>query len=271
MGTNPEVFCVTGDSPREMYNYIRIRPRVKGRYEFRFIPRPGSDIAINSDENADFIQLSAQAGVLGKDFQTAYGLFRVTTNGRFVKREQVMISSARWLPNQSKQLLNHQLTPPFPRQSRTISGGTPPVARDWYKNAFLTELLGSPFSQPVGRLGAATLVHYKPRSSSPDDDGYIKVRISATVNNASRTKALPATFGTTNNWSGNGSTIGFEVVQDCRNKGSVGCWRTLSQLRFQSLEEIPIAVTGITSVSAAFRVTSVRIQPGSTWQFARAF
>ena len=257
----PEVFCVTGDSPREMYNYIRIRPRVKGRYEFRFIPRPGSDIAINSDENADFVQLSAQAGVLGKDFQTAYGLFRVTTNGRFVKREQVMISSE-MVTKPRQAIVEPPVDTTIPQTIENYQWGYTPGYRDWYKNAFLTELLGSPFSQPVGRLGAATLVHYKPRSSSPDDDGYIKVRISATVNNQAGPKHQ-ATFGTRNNWSGNGSTIGFEVVQDAETRGqwAVGDAFTIT---VPISGGNPYSVTGITSVSAAFRVTSVRIQPGST-------
>ena len=54
-----QVICVTGDSPRAMYNYIRVRPKTQGRYEFRFIPRTGSDIATNSNEGATFFQLSA--------------------------------------------------------------------------------------------------------------------------------------------------------------------------------------------------------------------
>ena len=73
-----------------MFNYIRVRPKTPGRYEFRFIPRTGSDIAINSNEGAIFYQLSAGAGVIAEDFSTPYGVFRLTMNGNKVSKEQVM-------------------------------------------------------------------------------------------------------------------------------------------------------------------------------------
>ena len=110
-----QVICVTGDSPRAMYNYIRIRPRVKARYEFRFIPRTGSDIAINSFEGAIFFQLSANAGVIAEDFSTAYGSFRLTMNGRKVTKEQVMMCS-------------ELVTKPKQAISRPPVGGTIPTS-----------------------------------------------------------------------------------------------------------------------------------------------
>ena len=126
----------------------------------------------------------------------------------------------------------------IPQTIENYQWGYTPGYRDWYKNAFLTELLGSPFSQPLGRRGAATLVHYKPRSGSPDDDGYIKVRISATVNNQAGPRHLQ-TFGTQ-------QTTGPAMVQPLdlrlfkmqRQEGS-GLLATLSQLRFQFLRETP--------------------------------
>jgi hypothetical protein len=78
----PQVFCVTGNAPVDQYNYIRIRPRQVGYYEYRFIPRTGSDIAINSIDTNRVIRLNANTGgILGIDLDTDYGSFRVTTNG----------------------------------------------------------------------------------------------------------------------------------------------------------------------------------------------
>lgn len=78
----PQVFCVTGNAPVDQYNYIRIRPYQAGYYEYRFIPRTGSDIAINSVDTNRVIRLNANTGgILGIDLATDYGSFRVTTNG----------------------------------------------------------------------------------------------------------------------------------------------------------------------------------------------
>lgn len=78
----PEVFCVTGREPRDQYNYIRIKPRIAGYYEYRFVPRTGTDIAQNSVDNAIAIRLNAASGkIYGKDYDTPYGAFRITTTG----------------------------------------------------------------------------------------------------------------------------------------------------------------------------------------------
>ena len=78
----PEVFCVTGAEPRDQYNYLRIKPRVFGYYEYRFVPRTGTDIAQNSDDNAIAIRLNASTGqIYGRDYDTPYGAFRITTTG----------------------------------------------------------------------------------------------------------------------------------------------------------------------------------------------
>lgn len=81
----PEVFCVTGREPRDQYNYIRIKPRIAGYYEYRFVPRTGTDIAQNSKDDAVAVRLNAATGkVYGADYDTPYGAFRITTTGEEV-------------------------------------------------------------------------------------------------------------------------------------------------------------------------------------------
>lgn len=78
----PELFCVTGSSPIDQYNYLRIKPRTRAKYEYRFIPRPGSDIAQNSIDTNLGIRLNAESGtVIGRDYTTPIGTFRITTTG----------------------------------------------------------------------------------------------------------------------------------------------------------------------------------------------
>ena len=90
----PQVFCVTGTSPINQYNWIRLRPRIQGRYEYRFVPRSGTDIAVYAEASRIFWRLNAQAGkVYGQDFSTAYGNFRVTMVGELVTPESIIINS----------------------------------------------------------------------------------------------------------------------------------------------------------------------------------
>lgn len=89
----PQVFCVTGSAPIDQYNWLRIRPRTMGRYEYRFVPRSGSDIAINSLDTAVFWRLNAQTGTIqGQDFNTAYGAFRITMAGDLISSTAVTLN-----------------------------------------------------------------------------------------------------------------------------------------------------------------------------------
>ena len=89
----PEVFCVTGNAPIELFNYIRIRPSLRGFYEYRLIPRTGSDIAINSIDSNKALRLNAQTGTeQGKNYETPYGSFFVTTHGEFVAIKNLQIN-----------------------------------------------------------------------------------------------------------------------------------------------------------------------------------
>jgi len=86
----PQLFCVQGSAPITQNNYLRIRPRVSGFYEYRLIPRTGSDVAINSIDTNTAIVLDSSEGVpytgagVYEDYSTAYGDFRITTQGRKV-------------------------------------------------------------------------------------------------------------------------------------------------------------------------------------------
>ena len=257
-GTLPEwsrinqVFCVTGQSPEPMYNYLRIRPRVQGRYEFRFIPRVGSDIAINSWEGAIFWRLNAQSGVVhGQDFETAYGAFRVTMTGDLVTREAVLINDE--LVTDPGDLVTSVGTKVVPTAVFDYAWSGTPYTGQWYKNTYLTELLGPP--SYAGEVRSAVFTHFKPRGPGADDDGYIQIRVWATANNNSGPQHA-SYFGTSLNWAGDGSTYRFEVVQ---GTGTRGQWAMGDQ--FTHTVNISggnrYSIMGYTQMSVAFQVSNV--------------
>ena len=246
-----QVFCVTGESPREMFNYLRIRPRVSGLYEFRFIPRTGSDIAINSWEDAQFWELNASGELIGEDFVTAYGAFRVTVNGRKVSRGAVLISEEMVSdPGVISRTPDEDVT--IPTQISNI--GWARSSDRWYKNAFLTHFLGDARSYGNGRTRAVTHIHFKPRGAGPEDDGRIAVTIQATVNTTSG-PLHQQNFGTSLNWAGNGSGIVFGVSRS----GTSGQWANGDQ--FQINADIqpsnPYYPWNPGTVGAIFQVTNV--------------
>ena len=91
----PKVFCVQGSAPINQNNYLRIRPRVKGFYEYRLIPRTGSDIAINSIATNTVTVLDSTEGTpytgtgIGVDYETPYGTFRITTQGKEIPVSEI--------------------------------------------------------------------------------------------------------------------------------------------------------------------------------------
>lgn len=80
-----EQFCVTGQTPTDKFNYIRIKSRAPGQFEYRFIPKSGADVRQFSPDNTEFWRLNTNGGqIIGADYSNRYGTFRVTTTGEVV-------------------------------------------------------------------------------------------------------------------------------------------------------------------------------------------
>lgn len=80
-----EQFCVIGKSPVDQYNYIRIKHREPGQFEYRFIPKCGADIKAFSPLNAEFWRLNGSGGeIIGEERSNRYGRFQVTVKGNKV-------------------------------------------------------------------------------------------------------------------------------------------------------------------------------------------
>jgi hypothetical protein len=243
----PQVFCVTGNAPVDQYNYIRIRPRQAGYYEYRFIPRTGSDIAINSIDTNQVVRLNASTGAeFGQDYATDYGAFRVTTNG-----DVVSIADIR---------LNDELvTDPQEASSVTTTQTTLPTALSQYDqssnngsiqqvvNAWLTEKLGYARDYP-GRVRSATITFDKPgvgqivfNVNATSVAGTLGVTIGHVYLNANR--------GNPYQW----TNVSYNVIS------ANGTWNTSH--RFTVV--IPVnndfsRVGGYSAVNVAFAVTAVQ-------------
>ena len=143
----PKVFCVQGSAPINQNNFLRIRPRVKGFYEYKIFPRTGSDIAINSLDENTVIVLDSNEGVpytgsalAEPDYETPYGGFRITTQGRLVPISEIRSNDELFTnPGDQEGTLNPNNIPTAIDNINVFSDTGSP----WLiKQAFLTELLG---------------------------------------------------------------------------------------------------------------------------------
>jgi hypothetical protein len=80
-----QLLCITGDQPVDVFNFIRITHPTRRQYEFRLVPRPGSDVIKNTTESTQFWQLNAgQPNRIGRVFSNQYGTFGISTAGTIV-------------------------------------------------------------------------------------------------------------------------------------------------------------------------------------------
>jgi hypothetical protein len=88
-----EQFCVTGETPQDQFNFIRITHPQRGRYEFKMVPKSGADIARHSPDSAVFWRLDAKTcQSLEASYLTAYGTFTVNSIGQLVSKGEVVFN-----------------------------------------------------------------------------------------------------------------------------------------------------------------------------------
>lgn len=145
------VFCVIGRAPIDQYNYLRIKPRVEGYYEYRFIPRTGTDVGQYSDRAKSAIRLTAEAGeVIGEDYVTPYGNFRVTTTGKKVLIEDIIPNDEMFTApgdEDNDPYPNANITKTGPSAVTQSAASTVPAGGQFVLNAWFTHYLGEAWEQ----------------------------------------------------------------------------------------------------------------------------
>jgi hypothetical protein len=240
----PEVICVTGNAPIVLYNYLRIRPRQAGYYEYRLVPRTGSDIAINSIDTNLALRLNSRTGdIIGQDYDTPYGAFRLTTNGEMVTIAQI-------------QRNDELVTDPSDIEAITPVVSTTPTALDQYAqsasngsdqqviNAWLRQVLGRA-TDYAGGSNSASLTHDKPGVG----------RIVFTVTADSRYAVVGDVYRALE---GNNSSYKWTNVRYTVTYAD-GTWNTSHAFTIQIPVSNPFSQWGgYSSVYVAWRVTAVQ-------------
>ena len=151
-----EQFCVTGDSPVDQYNFIRIKTNdgVPLQMEFRFVPKTNVDIKFFTPPDATFWRLNARSGItLGASYTTEYGVFRISCVGDIVTPSDITLNTEFINGGKSPEsTTKRQPTAMELIGDNTYESWLPPYP-DFGRSATWTyEVFGS----PIGRTGQTT-------------------------------------------------------------------------------------------------------------------
>ena len=255
----PQVFCVQGSAPITQNNYIRIRPRNKGYYEYRFIPRTGSDIAINSIDENEVIVLQAsegvpytlgQSGTIGKDLETPYGVFRVTVQGKAATISEIKTNDELFTNPKKSIAQSTPTTIPATLTNTNVASNTGSI--QLIKNAWLTHFLGSAKDYP-GQTRTVSYRHYK-----ANGDRFITVNITATsvngvVGQTIGQRYFAANSNNTDHW----TNIGF-TTNEATGNWKVGDAFTITADVSNQFSNYAASIgAAYSSVGFAFSVASV--------------
>ena len=261
----PQVFCVQGSAPVAQNNYLRIRPRVqegsKAReyYEYRLIPRTGSDIAINSiDENEVIVLQSsegvpytlAQAGTMGVDLETPYGSFRVTVQGKKTTIAEILTNDELFTQPGKSIAKSTPTTIPATISNYDFASNTGSI--QLIKNAWLTHFLGSAKDSP-GQTKTVSHRHYKENGNR-----FITVTITATsvqgvLGQTIGPRYLAANGGSSAKW----SNVQFGTTEATGDWKEGDAFTITADVNNQFSNYAASIGEGYSSVGFAFSVSSV--------------
>lgn len=267
----PQVFCVQGSAPITQNNFLRIRPRNEGFYEYRFIPRTGSDIAINSIDENLVIVLQCSEGVpytdseIGKDLSTAYGDFRVTTQGKEVTIAEIKTNDELFTNPAKSVAESKPSTVPATVQNTSFASNTGSTQLTYH--AWLTHYLGSARDVP-GQTVTVSHRHYK-----PNGDRFITVSITATSINGIIGQTIgPRYFAANGNNTDVWSNVQFAVTESTGNWAIGDAFTITANVNNQFSSYADSIGQGYSSVGFAFSVSSVTtIGTGGLKQGDRVF
>lgn len=157
-------FCVTGEQPIDVYNYIRIQHPERLQYEYRFVPRPGADV-IRHMGNRDYLwqldsrQAASNTSQISETVNVpSYGTFTLYATGKLVNVTQVEFN-----PEMSQGYIevlveSEILAPKSIAVLNYVPIGTG-VSNELIVQTFTSELLGDLASKNVGDIYSTTATY----------------------------------------------------------------------------------------------------------------
>lgn len=79
-----QTFCISGQTPQDQFNYLRLTHPEQRQFEYKLVPNSGADIARRFPDDYQLLVLDSKTGgPIGDSYNTPYGTFIVNTAGRY--------------------------------------------------------------------------------------------------------------------------------------------------------------------------------------------
>lgn len=103
-----QTFCITGQTPQDQFNYLRLTHPEQKQFEYKLVPNSGADIARRFPDDYQLLVLDSKTGgSIGASYNTPYGTFTVNTTGRYTLAKTIKFNrQMATAPRETQEQLN---------------------------------------------------------------------------------------------------------------------------------------------------------------------
>lgn len=184
-----QTFCISGQTPQDQFNYLRLAHPEQRQFEYRLVPNSGADIARRFPDDYRFIVLDAKNGEpIGETLTTAYGTFTLNTTGRYtlassIRFNRQMATAAR----RTEERLNAtipasvEIDSYLPDIEDNTVGASQVAFYDWLPDGVTVGRAGATFYEMFGQASQYGLVKTYQRDINLGDGRTITVKFTGIV------------------------------------------------------------------------------------------
>ncbi len=185
-----QTFCISGQTPQDQFNYLRLTHPEQRQFEYRLVPNSGADIARRFPDDYRFMVLDARnGGPIGESFTTAYGTFTLNTTGFYKLAESLrfnrqMATGARSTDARIDATIPSavEIDSYLPDIEDATVQATQVAFHDWIPDGVTVGRAGATFYEMFGQASQYGLVRTYDRNINLGDGRTITVRFTGVVN-----------------------------------------------------------------------------------------
>jgi hypothetical protein len=184
-----QTFCITGQTPQDQFNYLRLTHPEQRQFEYKLIPNSGADIARRFPDDFRLLMLDAKnGGPIGSTYDTAYGTFTVNTTGNYtlaktVKFNRQMATAVRSTPERINATIPSavEIESYLPDTEDNNVKATKVAFYSWLPDSASTGRAGATFYEMFGPASQAGLVRTYQRTVNLGDGRTITLLFTGVV------------------------------------------------------------------------------------------
>ena len=185
-----QTFCISGQTPQDQFNYLRLTHPQQRQFEYKLVPNSGADIARRFPDDTRLLVLDAKnGGPIGATYSTPYGTFTVNTTGNYTLAKTIKFNRQMATAAQTtEERLNATIPSAVEIDSYLPDIEDPTVQAtrvsffDWLPDSASVGRAGATFYEMFGQASQYGLVRTYERNINLGDGRTITVRFTGIVN-----------------------------------------------------------------------------------------